>query len=274
MLHPADLDALLPAIDKSISRNPEVGLRATTFVLSILPFPAASVASKFLPSMQSAVKSSKPEVRAHAVEAFAALVGKMGGKDGEEESAKEMEKAADEMLAILKTGKSVSPEHRVALYSMLALVLPSPTVSPKVVSVICPLIPKELANEPALAGLLSCLAPHLASSLMSNSSLAPTSSSLLVKELSASKVTTRRLVVGCVGDVLWRIGDVCPQGTWSVEAEKFAETMGKALADSTLKTVAAAPLTVAGGVGEGFVAAAVLLGPLSKSSSKAVGQSG
>lgn len=176
----------------------------------------------------------------------------------------------DELVAILKGGKSVSADHRLALFTMLAQMPTTyPTaVSVKIAGVLPPLIQKETVSEPALAGLLGALAPHLASALVANVAPPAMALSSLQKEMVNPKPVSRRLVVGAVGDVLWRISQ--ESKTWSAEADKFAETVAKNLVDGSLKSFVAAPLTAPGGVGEGFVAIASMLGPLSKSGSKTV----
>lgn len=145
------------------------------------------------------------------------------------------------------------------------------TISAKIVAILPPLIQKETVSEAALAGLLAALAPHLASTLVANIPTPPMALSSLQKEMVTPKATTRRLVVGAIGEVLWKVGE--ESKTWSAEADKFAEAVVKGLVDGSLKSVVAAPLTASGGVGEGFVAVAAMLGPLSKSGSKVVCES-
>ena len=263
-LTPEDLSAVLPSIDKAFIRSPESAFAALASLLKPVPFNPPSPTTTLLPQILTHTKSAKPEVRSAATSFFASLVPTLSSSESD------LVSITDEIVAILKGGKSVSADHRLALFSMLAL-LPTTyptTVSVKIAGLLPTLIQKETVSEAALAGLLSALAPHLASALVANVATPPMALSSLQKEMVNPKAVNRRLVVGAVGDVLWRVSQ--ESTTWSAEADKFAETVAKNLVDGSLKSVVAAPLTAPGGVGEGYVAIASMLGPLSKCGSKVV----
>ncbi|CDZ97184.1 Protein containing adaptin N-terminal region [Phaffia rhodozyma] len=266
----SEFGTLIPQVEKGFVRNPNTTFEALgAFVSSINQFSLAPYAqSKLLPLVLVNAKSAKPEVRLASVEFFYVLSQKINGESKEDQEARSG--VADEILAVLKSGKTVSPEHRLALYSLVSTLPADSTISPKVSAVLPPLIAKETTSEPALNSLLQTLSPHLAATLISNIPVPAPSATVILKELASPKAITRKAVVACVGDVLWRIGQVGDGQGWTAEADKFAEGTSKVLADVSLKNVATAALTAVGGVGEGFMAAAVMLGPLTKSKSKAV----
>lgn len=268
----ADFETLLPQIEKGFVRNPSTTFEALgSFISSIDDFSLAPYAkSKLLPLVVTNAKSAKPEVRLSSVSFFKTLASKIQGESKQDGEARA--EVMDEILAVLKSGKTVSPEHRLALYSLVGSLPADAELSPKVSSILPPLIAKETTSEPALNTLLQTLSLHLAATLIANKPITAPSTSAILKDLASPKAVTRRALVACVGDVLWRIGQVDEGKGWTAEADKFAEGASKVLADVSLKNVATAALTAVGGVGEGFVAAAVMLGPLTKSKSKVVGE--
>lgn len=273
---PEDFDSLLPSIEKSLVRTPELAFQSLTSLLSSSSLPVLPFVPKLLPHVLSNMKSAKPEVRAGAGSFFRVLFERANGEDAEAKA-----KVMDELLAVLKTGKSVSADHRIALFNAIQSLPIDEAYSAKVAAVLPPLIAKETTSEPALAALLAALEPHLAFALAHNLSIPQPALTALTKEVSSPKALVRVPIVRSVGEVLWKLAATMDERTessasqaWPVDADKFAETVAKALADVSLKNVANGPLTAVAGVGEGFVAAGALLGPLRKSGSKAVGQCG
>jgi hypothetical protein len=249
-------------VEKNAVRAPTSSFQALESLISPLtmPLPAKSETS-MVALVFASTKSAKSEVRAAAVHFFDVLVPRMT-------DVTTREKAGDEIVTVLKSGKFVSADHRAALYALLRVLPPSSTFSSKVAAVLPGLIPKENTAEAALAALLDALSPHLAASLSAGVAIPAPVLAAFTKELATPKAVNRRLVVGCAGETPWLPSEREKEGAWNAEAAKFGDAVAKALADGSLKTVAAGPLTVTGGVGEGFIAVATLLGPLSKSGSK------
>jgi hypothetical protein len=99
-------------------------------------------------------KSSNAVVRSNAIELFKIIVSKHAEKH------EDLKSAVVEVLSLPKAGKTTGPDHRVALYTMLQSLPPSPSTSPEVVSSVPTLLTKE-TNDPAIAALGSALSSHL-----------------------------------------------------------------------------------------------------------------
>ncbi|KAH9002519.1 ARM repeat-containing protein, partial [Lactarius deliciosus] len=82
---------------------------------------------------------------------------------------------------------------------------------------------------------------------------------LLATEMQNTKPSIRRAHITLAGDTFWALGDLS-----TTNAVAFARAVFPAF-ESSLKSVAANPLNAASGPAEGYVAAAVLLGPFSRS---------
>jgi hypothetical protein len=263
-----DFDVVLPSIEKSLVRTPDLAFQSLTSLLSSTSLPRSTFLPKLLPHALSNFKSAKADVRSQALSFFMLLFA-APAQSAEDKETKG--KVMDELLSVLKTGKSVSADHRIALFSAIAALETDDAYSTKVATVLPPLISKETTSEPALEALLRALIDHLAHSLITNSTIPPASLTAITKELASPKASARVPVVRLVGSTLREIGRVEEGKGWTAEANKFAESVAKPLADVSLKNVSNGSLTAVAGVGEGFVAAAALLGPLSKCGSKAVG---
>jgi hypothetical protein len=178
-------------------------------------------------------------------------------------------------MALPKTGKTVGPEQRMALYSMLSYV-PVPkndsAISLELVKTALPLIVKE-ANETALSTLAASLPPHISYLLRSKNELLPKDvMSTIAKEMTNTKVTIRRAFCLMTGDVIFAECSDKVEGK-EVEVENGVGTLGTDAAkefakavlpalEQNLKTVAASP---ASGALDGYVALATLLGPFAAS---------
>lgn len=167
-----------------------------------------------------------------------------------------LSKLATELLALPKAGKSASAEHRVALYNMVAAV-PS-AASSVVVDTIPTLVAKE-ANEHALHAMSGALGTHLASALVSDRAVAAPAATALGKELSSTKLATRRALSSAVGSAVWSVN--AQGGKLSADGEKLVGSLAGAL-ESNLKTASACAPANAAGFLEGYVAVALGLGPL------------
>jgi hypothetical protein len=83
--------------------------------------------------------------------------------------------------------------------------------------------------------------------------------SLLAKEMNNAKPVIRRTFCSLVGDIFWTLGDLSSEAS-----QTFARAILPSF-ETSLKTVVANPLNSTAGPLEGYIAMAVLLGPISRS---------
>lgn len=145
---------------------------------------------------------------------------------------------------------------------MLGSLTPSASSSVGIVHTGLPLLAKE-SSDPALTSLASALAPHLEFCLRNNVALANEDRILVSKEMTSSKPAIRRAFCTLAGDALWAAAVVEGRGTNTAETISFVQALLPAF-DTNLKTVAANPMGAVAGPLEGYIALAILLGPLSR----------
>ena len=167
-------------------------------------------------------------------------------------------KIATEILALPKTGKSASAEHRICLFDMAASLPPSDEVSSIVVDTLPPLISKE-GNEAALNSLCAALTVHLSYLVTSTTPISSSSISALEKELGSAKLPARRGVANAVGSGFWGVHEKGAQ--LSNEGRKLLGTLSSPLAACLTAAAGNAPVN-AGGFLEGYVAFTLAIGPL------------
>ncbi|KAF7968614.1 hypothetical protein HWV62_30003 [Athelia sp. TMB] len=243
-------DTILPAMEKSLLRTPEYSLSAISEFISAYPKSLSPLAFRalFTATLNNS-KSSNSLTRSGAIALFTHLIKKAT-------SDSELDLAAAELLALPKAGKTAGPEHRTALFAMLHALPPSASASSRISKDLPGLINKE-AYDPALTLLAAVLPPHLAFLLRADNSAVP--SAELATGMGHTKPLTRRAFVTIVGSVFWEIGELN-----TGEEERFARAVLPAL-EGSLKIVAANPSGAAAGALEGYVAVAVLLGPILRS---------
>ncbi|WWD10197.1 hypothetical protein V865_008331 [Kwoniella europaea PYCC6329] len=246
------VERLIPAAEKMLLRSPEHALELTADLLTTCPHDISPILpAKLVPSTLSSSKSSNAETRAKSVILMRAILRRCNDE-------KVQAKIATDILALPKTGKTASPEHRAILFTMASQLTPSDTVSSIVVDILPGLVAKE-GNEPAFHALNSALTPHLAHLLTSNKAVATAASSALVKDLNSTKIPTRRGLSVAIGEAIWTVKSAGQQ--FSVEGEKLVGLLAPAL-EINLKAASACLPANAGGFLEGYVALALALGPL------------
>lgn len=202
------------------------------------------------PALNSA-KSANPLARIGSVELFKAIIKKPVADS-------DLSFSVNELLSLPKAGKTAGPDHRVALYSMLSEIGPSLSVSPSIASIVPQLVAKE--THDAASSLLATALPHHLTFLLSHETPIPSEvAQLLAKGMSDSKPAIRRSFCLLVGSVLWELGDLT-----STASLTFTNALLPAL-ENNIKNVVANPLNAVAGPLEGYIAIAVLLGPLSRS---------
>jgi hypothetical protein len=141
---------------------------------------------------------------------------------------------------------------------MLSFLAPSFSVSASLVEATTPLLAKE-THEAAVAVLAAALPPHLVFLLKLDMPISAGTTTLIVKEMNNSKPGVRRAFASLAGRVFFEADVDFSTGT----ASEFAKVLLPAF-ENSLKTVAGNPLNASGGPLEGYIAVAVLLGPLSR----------
>ena len=169
-----------------------------------------------------------------------------------------VELAVVELLSLPKNGKTVGPDHRITLYSMLAFLNPSSPVSNSIIQTTLPLLAKE-THDAATSVLASAMLPHLVCLLRDDEASPPHTATLIAKEMNNSKPVIRRAFCSLAGGALWENGDLSTKGSLA-----FAKVVLPSF-ENNLKTISSNPLNSSGGPLEGYIATTVLLGPFCRS---------
>ncbi len=191
-------------------------------------------------------KSNNAAVRTNSIELFKTIV-------GNNHTPLVLDTTVNELLTLPRTGKTIGPDHRVALYTMLASI-PACAVSASVVQTTTPLLAKE-SHDAAVFALASALRPHILHLLQSNISLAKDTIALIAKEMNSLKPPIRRAFCALAGNVLWSSENL-DTPAWLAFAAAVLPSF-----ESSLKTISNNPNA---GAFEGYIAVAVLLGPLAQ----------
>jgi hypothetical protein len=207
------------------------------------------VVRRILLPIFSCAKSANAEIRTNSIPLFEIVVGKATNEG--------KETALTELLKLAQAGKAIGPDRKI-LYSMFSVLSSSAQLSPVMVKSVPTLVAKE-TNEAALSVLATSLTPHFIFHLRENIPFPNEVLKLLVAEMQTSKPIARRAFVSLVGETFWALGDLT-----TTSAITLARAVLGAF-ESSLKSVATNPLNASAGPVEGYVAAAVLLGPFSRS---------
>ncbi|KAF5354845.1 hypothetical protein D9756_005584 [Leucocoprinus leucothites] len=242
----------LPTIEKALIRSPEVALSTATFFFQFYPhFLEESAFQRLLTQIVNNSKSSNPIVRASAVRLFETIRGSATAHGT---------LTVNDLLALPKAGKSNGPDHRIALYSMLALLQPGTGISQTLVETATPLLSKE-SNEGATATLASSLGAHITFLLKNDSDKLNNVTQLLVKEMNSAKPAVKRAFVALAGDIFFDGSNFLEEGE---KGMAFVKALVPAF-ETSLKNVSGNVVTSPAGALEGYVAVAVFLGPLLRS---------
>ncbi|KAI5995298.1 armadillo-type protein [Pisolithus orientalis] len=243
--------SVLPTMEKALLRSPEYSLSVTRDFFLAYSHPLdIAIFKKLLTSCLSSAKSSNATARANTSALFKVLVNKV--------PADALGSAVPEILALPQAGKTTGPDHRATLYTMLSMVQPSASVSPFIVKALPPLILKE-TNDTSITILTSTLPPHLTYLLQSKTDILMETRTSIAKEMTNPKPALRKSFVSIAGNTLWNLASLDTE-----PAISFVNAIKGSL-ETNLKSVSANPLGAAAGLLEGYVALAVLLGPLSRS---------
>ncbi|KIK62847.1 hypothetical protein GYMLUDRAFT_242480 [Collybiopsis luxurians FD-317 M1] len=283
---------ILPTADKALLRAPECSLDVLSgFFNSYSRSLSTDAFKRLVTHCVNAAKSSNGVIREGSVGLFGALVGCVSSSgsgspssaEGAESSEGEHERllvAVTELLALPKAGKTAGPDHRVALYKMLALV-PPPTketkktkgisISESVLQGSIGLLAKE-TNEGAMGVLAGAISAHLGVVLRGGgdgdgelSKEVKEVVGVIAKEMQSGKPVVRRAFCVLVGGAVWEaMGLGVGAGGDSEPSEALMTFMSAVLPalEGILKSVAANPTSGAGGgMLEAYIAVALMLGP-------------
>lgn len=232
------------------SLSDELLVVITEFLLAYSYALDLSTFKKLLVASLNSAKSNNPVVRTNAIELFKVLITKDSGSTN-------VNAALGDVLALPKTGKTTGPEHRLTLYTMLATILPSAEVSGTIVQTVPQLLVKE-ANDAAVGVLASIMAANLTYMLKANMQVPADITTVVAKEMSNPKLVIRRSFVSIAGSALWHV-DMLDTDAVLV----FSTGIISAL-EANLKAVTTNPLAAAASPWEGYVALALLMGPMAK----------
>ncbi|KAF5374683.1 hypothetical protein D9615_008940 [Tricholomella constricta] len=246
------IDISLPTIEKALLRSPEISLPVVCDFVTAYPHALTTDSFKrILTQTINSAKSSNSQTRTNSIQLFKSLLPRSASDDLSA-------LAVTELLALPKSGKTAGPDHRIALYSMLAYLPPSSAVAGALIQTTTPLLAKE-THEGATAVLAGALPAHLVYLLSTGTGVGQETTALIAKEMGSAKPGVRRAFCALAGTVL--VGEGVDFGV--SPALEFAKALVPAL-EGGLKTFAANPLSASAGPLEAYVATVVLLGPLAR----------
>jgi hypothetical protein len=212
---------------------------------------SSSVIRKVLAIILTTSKSTNPIIRENTIELFKTIVSTPSASS-------QYSMIASELLSLPKSGKTTGPDHRVTLFSMVAILAPSSQVSETIVQITVPLLAKE-THEGAIKAISSVIPAHAAYLLREGKPLSKDIITTMVKELGSLKPPTRRIFYSVVGEILWLSSDAQTE-TYLLLAKAVVPAM-----ESHLKTLSAGSNASTAVPFEAYIATAILLGPLGRS---------
>lgn len=194
-------DSILPSLEKSILRSPDLALSLSKHLFKALPstfdLPKYFVESKLMSQIISSYKSSKENVRDLALENFGIAV-------SYESTEKTLTTVVDELLKALK---SLSATDQKALVAKSLTLIPSnyEAVSNKIVSSLLNYVAKD-QNEVSLNELLSAYFKHFLSSFQNGWATSNDAKSAALKGFKDPKLQLRKLWFTTLGSTLQSFG--------------------------------------------------------------------
>ncbi|KZT41926.1 ARM repeat-containing protein [Sistotremastrum suecicum HHB10207 ss-3] len=240
----------LPTIEKALLRSPEIALSTcATFFQAYTRSVRQELFKKLLAPTLSSAKSTNQKTRESSVQLFSSLM----SRDNTEDI---LHIVIDEVLALPKTSKTASVDHRNALFTMLNHIPPT-KASSDIVKVASSLLAKE-TNEAALLTLAQALTPHLTYLLKANIPIEKTALTEYQRNMASAKPALRRASCVLTGSAMWELDGI------TTDAIKVFATALFPAWEGSLKTVLAAPSSSAVSSLEAYLAIAVIYGPLSR----------
>ncbi|PPJ53845.1 hypothetical protein CBER1_03251 [Cercospora berteroae] len=252
---------LVPAVEKSLLRAPEIVLNDLVApVVLALPTDldlSDVLAGNLTKPLLANVKSTKPEIREGALRTFKAVASRS-------QQASLVEKAADEILTPLKTGKVTAAEQRVIHAEMLSALQPNVALATKIPAGLVALASKE-ANEAAAQAEVGCIAKYARFALESEAKLENATIDAFAKGVAEKRLPMRRVWALQLGDLIW---STSPEASGNYSTQALLDACIGKLIDSFVE-VQANPLPALqnGQVSVAAVAAALTLARASALSS-------
>lgn len=220
------------------------------------------IRTKMLPSIMSSAKSANALTRSSAALLLNTLM--QPYFRGNASDAEFVLSIARDIGNILKTAKTISPEHRATLYQTLSTLINGSDANTlaymslyeEVADVVAVTMAKE-TNESTLKVALELCCAATSHLLAADHDAPSTLQILLVKGIQDTKANIRRLYLMAVGNLLWGFGSTTKS---SFSSRKLAKDCLPPYS-SILKNAMTAP---AGTAVEGWIAVAAVLGPFSK----------
>lgn len=192
---------LVPAVEKALLRAPEVVLNdLVSPMIKALPIDmdlSDILTYSLLKPLMSNIKSSNASTREGAKHVFDVVASR--SKDSAP-----LEKAADEILTPLRTGKVASAEQRVIHAQMLASLQPSESLATRIPQGLAVAVAKE-TNEAAASAEMTAMTKYISFALSHDMKMEQTTIDTFVKGLSEKRLPMRRLWALRFGDILWSL---------------------------------------------------------------------
>lgn len=196
---------IMPAVEKALLRAPEVvldDLVAPMIEALDLDMDLAEIlANNLLKPLTASAKSTNATIRSGALRTFLAVAERSGHDD---DTAKLVEKVADEIVTPVKQGKIPSADHRIVFAQMLAALHTTEKLATSVPQGLAAIAVKE-ANEQAAAAEISAIAKHMRWGL--KQSIAPSKdvSDAFIKGLAEKRLPIRKIWALSLADTFWAL---------------------------------------------------------------------
>ncbi|KAF1356217.1 armadillo-type protein [Delphinella strobiligena] len=214
---------IIPAIEKALLRAPEVvldDLVAPMIEALDLDMDLGEIlANNLLKPLVASAKSTNATIRAGALRTFSVVAERSGHDD---DTAKLVEKAADEILIPVKQGKITSADQRVVFAQMLAAVHTTDKLATSIPQGLVAIATKE-ANEAAAAAEINAVAKHLRWGLKQYIAPGKETTDAFVKGLVEKRLPIRKLWALSLADTFW-----------ALPAKKLQDPNVVALIDATI----------------------------------------
>ncbi|PHH78429.1 hypothetical protein CDD82_3049 [Ophiocordyceps australis] len=208
---------LMPAIEKSLLRSPEVALGGVLkSLVDSLPgdFDLSQILqTRLLKPLLSNVKSSNPAIRIGAMAAYRAIL-------AHSRDVGSLDPVVDEIATSLSSGKLTSPDHRISYAEMLESITQSRKSAEKASTSLAAVASKE-GNEAALASETLALARTLTTVLQQDGEIPKAALDSIVKGLAEKKATSRRIWMLLAGNTLQSLDS----NKFTPGASAFAESV-------------------------------------------------
>ncbi|CAO1627100.1 unnamed protein product [Sympodiomycopsis kandeliae] len=248
-----------PSMEKLLVRSAEVSLPIEESFFYCWHGDTSTHLKALTPPILSATKSSVALTRSKAVSLFTTLCSKA-------DTSSISRTVVDELITLIKTGKTSSADQKAAVYSMLGAFKKSQELSIVIADSVSSLLSQEITEasfRAAIESLLSHLSFCLQQGSTAEASKVGSIGQVLGKMLQHSKVPLRKIASLTIGDALWSLPDQdIHRELLSVLADSLVAGLEHNLSNASTNT-----LTSAAGPLEGYVALALIQGPFASSAS-------